>query len=178
MTPSLLEEALNAQAVILSQMGPHAGEDERQIFARKIDDIRSAGETFWLHGSSYGMPNHVQQFVKSSAAPYVLFITPSGRADDMRDPKDPYVCSEYSHDKHIWRALPQTITPVTGSKQPPKIRFGAGQSRVVSTQIASGTYQPLGLCNVFCPGQTHSGWPWHIYRLCDTQGHARMRDPH
>lgn len=53
-------EATAAKHIVLSVMGPHAGEDEGAIFARKIADIKAVFRTFWLYLSPLARPDHVQ----------------------------------------------------------------------------------------------------------------------
>ena len=52
--------------IVISIMGPHAGESEDEIFQRKIDDISKIGLTFWLIRSHQAKPNMVQEICQSA----------------------------------------------------------------------------------------------------------------
>lgn len=106
---------------LLSVMGPHAGEDSDTIFARKIEDIRKAGRTFWVVRSHKAKPDMIQTIGATawgmSGDPLCAFISPSspGGAVPTRTAS---AAVEYSADRSEWKAMPHGITPVTGQLTP------------------------------------------------------------
>ena len=53
-------QASNEKYIVISVMGPHAGESEDEIFQRKIGDISKIGLSLWLIKSHQAKPNMVQ----------------------------------------------------------------------------------------------------------------------
>lgn len=106
---------------LFSVMGPHAGEDSDAIFARKIDDIRKAGRTFWVVRSHKGKPGMIQEIGRTvcgkSFEPLCAFLAPSSPGGAVPT-KTASVAIEYSADRCDWQALPAGITPVTGRMTP------------------------------------------------------------
>ena len=47
-----IEEIQKSKYVIISVIGPHAGEPLNQIFSRKMTDVKKAGKTFWVISSN------------------------------------------------------------------------------------------------------------------------------
>lgn len=121
----------NTKYVVLSVMGPHAGEDEAKIYQRKSLDIDKTGMTFWLMRSNQAKPDAVQQMCKAakseSADIYCYFIDPSSRMG-----ASPTKCAEsadaYSHDNIVWSEFPSSLGPVTG-------RIDKGAYALVFNQI-------------------------------------------
>lgn len=105
----LLATALTADCVVLSVMGPHAGEDEGRIFARKIADVEATGRTFWLHRSPRARPD----VVRRSRPTFVLFITPA-IASGARPTNETASATEYAADGVQWTPIPPDHSPVTG----------------------------------------------------------------
>jgi len=105
----------NTKYVILSVMGPHAGEDEAKIYQRKILDIDNTGMTFWLVRSNQAKPDAVQQMCKvaksESSDIYCYLIDPSSRASPTKYAES---AKAYSQDKITWRDFPSSLGPVTG----------------------------------------------------------------
>jgi len=52
--------------VVISVMGPHAGESENEIFIRKIQDIHNIGRSFWLMKSHQSKPKMVQELCSTA----------------------------------------------------------------------------------------------------------------
>jgi hypothetical protein len=113
----------NEKFVVLSVVGPHAGETEGEIFRRKITDITNMGTTFWLIKSHKAKPDLVQQFCRCARAEsrnaFAVFIEPSakGCAIPTRDGARAHAIStvkKYSADKTEWTEFPMGLTPVTG----------------------------------------------------------------
>lgn len=103
----MIEQALLSNRVVLSVIGPHAGENMSTIFARKIADIDVTGQTFWLQGSV--RPQKVQMF----SPEYVLFLEPSSK-NGARPTIDVTQAKEFSKDKQIWCLFPANLSMVTG----------------------------------------------------------------
>ena len=85
---------LNEKFVIISVMGPHAGESSEQIFSRKIKDIERTGNTFWMIQSYKSNPPKVQSLVKKAKlviSPRPIFTKVISRKSN----KEPILISNY-----------------------------------------------------------------------------------
>lgn len=109
---SLLEEALASPHVIISIMGPHAGESSRDIFQRKAEDILKHGVTYWLVKSAKAAPPLVQKLCRSHST-YVFFVEASS-VNGARPTDIAAAAKQYSTNNLEWRNLPAGIGPVTG----------------------------------------------------------------
>ena len=109
--PDLLSTALESDRVILSVVGAHAGESERDIFKRKLEDVNSVGNTFWLYRSPSARPDLVQSFLSELA--FVLFLAPSNKSGARPTTVSDRV-AELSRDKAHWQPVPIGISPITG----------------------------------------------------------------
>jgi hypothetical protein len=107
--------------VVLSVMGPHAGEDTDAIFIRKTEDVRRCGKTFWLVRSHLAKPNMVQKLcseaIKQTCNPLCFFLKPSSPGGAVPT-KSNCKASEYSSDFSTWHPLPPGLGPVTGRISP------------------------------------------------------------
>ena len=103
--------------LVISVMGPHAGESENEIFDRKIQDIINVGFTFWLMKSPKSKPELVCELCLKAKAKntvcYCVFIEPSSKGGAIPT-KSASPAKEYSKDKIRWLNLPQGLSPVTG----------------------------------------------------------------
>jgi hypothetical protein len=103
--------------VVLSVMGPHAGEDEETIFSRKIADTRRCGRTFWLVRSNQASPPLVQNLASEAQAQVLhascLFVAPSS-PEGARPTEHSAAAELYSPDGQTWTPFPKLMTPVTG----------------------------------------------------------------
>jgi len=103
--------------LILSVIGPHAGETEKIIFKRKIEDINNVGKTFWLIKSHQSKPDIVQQFcrigLRENLNFYCFFIEPS-KSGSAKPTKKDMSAGSFSVDGERWQKLPQGLGPVTG----------------------------------------------------------------
>lgn len=106
----LLDEALIADRIVLSVIGPHAGEDSNTIFTRKISDITTIGRTLWLHRSAQARPDQTRTFRPS----FVIFLTPSSK-QGARPTTESGTATQMSIDKACWQPLPNGLGPVTGN---------------------------------------------------------------
>lgn len=110
---SLLNNAINANYVFISVMGPHAQESENEIFTRKIDDIKKAKESFWVSKID-------EKFVKecrrkfNGTVGYLILVESSGHGKSAVDTKNTDYATQYSEDKITWKEITLNISPVTG----------------------------------------------------------------
>jgi hypothetical protein len=126
-----LDDILNNKYLVISVMGPHAGESEIEIFERKIEDINRIGRTFWLIRSHGAKPLMVQRLLgeagKERANCYCVFLAPSSQGGAV-----PALTSDsarsYSKDVLIWHNLPSGLGPVTG-------RIDSGAHALVFDQL-------------------------------------------
>ena len=104
--------------VVISVLGPHAGESSEEIFSRKINDVQKIGKTFWVISSYKSNPPIVQKMkntaVKEKMEVYCIFIEPSNRGG-ARPTTESKHAREFSSDKQTWKSLPSEISPVTGN---------------------------------------------------------------
>lgn len=96
--------------VLLSVMGPHAGENVEKIFARKREDILVTGKTLWLCRSPAARPDRVKTFTPCP----VIFLAPSTK-NGARPTVSSDRAMEVSLDRTVWSPIPNDITPVTGN---------------------------------------------------------------
>jgi len=94
--------------VILSVMGPHAGESEDFIFNRKVEEIKREGYTFWVHHSVSADPITVRSFIWGCNNPIILFLAPSAKGG-AKDTKSLNYATKYSLDKINWLEVPKDI---------------------------------------------------------------------
>ena len=110
-------QASNEKYIVISVMGPHAGESEGEIFQRKIGDIKKIGHTFWLIKSYQAKPNMVQQICQSARKEnmevYCNFIEASS-SKGATPTKEASFAESYSADGKKWKDLPKGLSPVTG----------------------------------------------------------------
>lgn len=110
---SLLQSALADAHSILSNVGPHAGEDWQKIIARKSDDIAKIGHTIWLLNSNAARPDAVQLFCQTQSAQHVIFVARKRDAAD-KGPSTDHKARSYSVNGKEWRAMPSGLGNVTG----------------------------------------------------------------
>lgn len=103
--------------VVISIMGPHAGEAENEIFQRKISDIKAIGRTFWLHKSYSAKPDMVQEICKKAQNEghdvLCIFIEASQSAAATQT-KTADHANEFSSDNTSWSKFSKRLSPVTG----------------------------------------------------------------
>lgn len=113
----ILDNLLKNQFMVISVMGPHAGELENDIFNRKINDIDNIQKTFWLIRSNKAKPNMVQQLcstaITKGMTPYCIFIKASTEKGAVATKTSAFAKS-YSVDGSTWVPLPKELGPVTG----------------------------------------------------------------
>ena len=126
-----LDELLNSKYLVISVMGPHAGESEKEIFNRKIGDVKRAGKTFWLNRSQKGRPAMVQKLCSEAKGEgsdcYCIFIEPSSKGGAL--PAESQESAEsFSKDGLNWYSFPSGVGPVTG-------KIGKGTQALVFDQL-------------------------------------------
>lgn len=114
-----MKDFLKQKYVVISVMGPHAGESEEEIFKRKKREIGDTGNSFWLHKSYNAKPDVVQDLskeaLKKSNNPLCIFIQASSKKG-AQPTKEAERMSEFSVDKKNWKRIPSGIL-VTGSSK-------------------------------------------------------------
>lgn len=106
---SLLNEAINADYVFISVMGPHANESEEEIFVRKTDDIKKAGESFWVSKINKNFVGECRRKLEGKAG-YLLLVEPTSAINT----KTGEGAKQYSENKTNWKDIDARISPVTG----------------------------------------------------------------
>lgn len=104
--------------VVLSVMGPHAGEESNKIFARKIRDIYTIGNTFWVVHSPSAKPDIVQRLCsKASQHKYNIYciLLAASSANGAEDTKTTKKAKRFSTDGLEWESLPYGLSKVTGN---------------------------------------------------------------
>lgn len=108
---------LNMKYLIISIMGPHAGESESEIFERKINDTEKIGKTFWLMRSRQAKPLMVQSICKEAQSTdnnvFAIFIESSSKGGAMPT-SSAHTALSYSSNGKDWDDLPKGLSPVTG----------------------------------------------------------------
>jgi hypothetical protein len=108
---------LDKKYLMISVIGPHAGESETEIFNRKIQDISRIGKTFWLIKSYKAKPEIVNKYILEAKNEiteiYCIFIGAASKNGAI-----PTISasssSSFSKDKSNWEDLPTGLSPVTG----------------------------------------------------------------
>ncbi len=141
------EEYCGHKYIIISVMGPHASESEKEIFERKIKDVNKTGTTFWLMRSWQAKPPMVQDIclkAKEEGEKVVtIFVEPSsigGATPTKTVEKSKF----YSKNNKDWKAMPSGLTPVTG-------KMGSNAYALVfdSLKMSDGTLDLWGYANFF-----------------------------
>lgn len=103
--------------ILISVVGPHAGETEKEIFERKIKEVEKTGRSYWLHKSYRAKPETVsllgQLAYKKGTTPLCLFVEASS-SNGAQETKIAETAKEFSVDKIKWETMPENIK-VTGS---------------------------------------------------------------
>jgi len=100
---------------IFMKVGQHAGEDFERILARKREEYRRAGMTFWGYGGPTCHPiTQIRPFVREVVARGGGLHLLMESMDSKADP-DIVPATEYSEDGIVWKPLPNGII-VTGSR--------------------------------------------------------------
>ena len=106
---SSVDNAIASPRVVLSVMGPHAGEGENAIFTRKRADIASCGSTLWLCCSPAARPDRTQDFRPE----FVLFLDPASPRGARPTTTDTHA-TLLSLDRVRWESISPDLGPVTG----------------------------------------------------------------
>jgi len=109
----LLKNALADDNLILSNVGPHAGEGWQRIVTRKSDDIRKIGHTVWLLNSNAARPDAIQAFCSSQNAQHVIFVART--RDAAEGPSTGHKARSYSVNGKAWQTMPNGLGDVTGN---------------------------------------------------------------
>ncbi len=106
-----ISKILMNKYLIISVIGPHAGEEINQIFNRKKKEIADSGKSFWLIRSHKATSDKIQKICKEGGI-YCIFIEPS-RKSGSQDTKNASEANQYSEDKIKWSGIRDKIK-VTG----------------------------------------------------------------
>jgi hypothetical protein len=108
------QAALKSYQVLISVMGPHAGEAPETIFARKVDDVQRLGRTFWLVRSPKARADAVAPWCAANeyGPTWILFVEPSVTGG-ARPTTESSAAREFLADGQ-WHALLDSLSPVTG----------------------------------------------------------------
>ncbi len=112
-TNSLLNEAINADYVFISVMGPHANEPEDKIFDRKANDIKKAGESFWVSKINKNFVNECRGKLNGKTG-YLILVESSGNGKAAANSKTEEEAKQYSEDGTNWKDIDAIISQVTG----------------------------------------------------------------
>ena len=104
--------------VIISVMGPYAGESESSIFTRKRREINENGFTFWHHQSYQAKPDMVQELGKAAeGSPIKLILTSTGSKKRGEDTKKHAQAKKFSPKKYSsYKPIPKSIYVETGTR--------------------------------------------------------------
>jgi hypothetical protein len=109
----MINISMDASYVVISVMGPHAGETSEHIFERKRQDIQVCGLTIWLVRSYKARVEMVQKLGKLHRESYVFMISPSTpNGSEPTSTNSP--ARQFSSDQRTWKLLPPQMGPVTG----------------------------------------------------------------
>lgn len=129
-------DGLTDDRLVLSVMGPHAGETPEAIFSRKIRDVSVAERTFWLYRSPRARPD----LVRAHAARCVIFLAPS-MVGGARPTIVAARATSFSPDRSRWSPLPEEISPVTGNLRGEAYAFVFSSLCLNSTSISVDLWQ-------------------------------------
>lgn len=110
---SLLNAAINADYVFISVMGPHANEPEDKILERKADDIKKAGESFWVSKINKNFVNECRSKLNGKTG-YLILVESSGNGKAAANTKTDEEAKQYSEDETNWKDIDAIISQVTG----------------------------------------------------------------
>ena len=81
-----IEEILrNQEHLIISVIGPHAGESLNAIFSRKISDIKKCGFTYWICKSRAISPTRINALHEANNSDiFILFVKTAGNREGKK----------------------------------------------------------------------------------------------
>lgn len=111
-----MREILNNRYIVLSVIGPHAGEDIDNIIKRKQKEIKETGKSFWLIKSQRAKTETIQdlgkQAQKEGEKLYCIFVEPGvvgGAQPALNNDRAIY----FSKNQKDWQEIPNEIN-ITG----------------------------------------------------------------
>ena len=99
--------------IILSIVGSHAGEEIKDIFTRKQQEIERSSLSFWLIHSFKARPYTVQEFCKEAEGEVYCFFITGSSLTAARPTVVAHQAKEFSIDQKEWERFPRGIK-VTG----------------------------------------------------------------
>lgn len=106
-----IDKILKLDRIVISVVGPHAGENYGAIIKRKRKEISDTKYCFWYINSYVARPDTIQNFFNGINDSYCLFIESVGKKDENTITRD--TAREYSIDGKNWEKIPPTVK-VTG----------------------------------------------------------------
>jgi hypothetical protein len=107
---TILEENPN---IIISVIGPHAGEDLPTIFQRKIADIKVCGYTYWICKSRVISSEIIRSFLPQNKNDlYIIFIKTATNSQGKDTLKSEAAIAVKETD--VWEQIDNRLTPITG----------------------------------------------------------------
>ena len=112
-TNSKLDKAKSANYVFISVMGPHANESEDEIFDRKANDIKKAGESFGVSKINQSFVDECRSKLNGQIG-YLILVESSGNGKAAANTKTDERAKQYSEDRINWKDIDNRMSPVTG----------------------------------------------------------------
>jgi hypothetical protein len=164
------EEILKQKkVVVLSILGPHAGEQPDEFMERKIKDVSKVGHTFWYARSYKCKPHIAQQFGNIDPELYVLFLGSERNiiaGEPTKSCEAARACNADRNNPAKWETLHKHLSPVTG-----RMDTGAHGLKLDQLQLVKGVViadmldfaEPIeGEYRPVKTGQGHSTVPAYI----------------
>ena len=111
-----MKNFLKNNYVIISIIGPAAGETVAEILERKKGEIERTGRSFWLYRSYRARPSGIQDLCKESLSkknsPICIFIKPATE-NGAQPTRGRNIAKEFSKDGNSWEKIPKGVL-VTG----------------------------------------------------------------
>lgn len=134
--------------IIISVIGPHAGESLDEIFARKIKDIEKCGYTFWISKSRAINPDIIAKFQRENNFEElnILFIKTANNSQGI-DTKISEEAEVYE-EKGLWKDIDKRLSPLTGRL--PSLAFKFDRISIIDEKrkIDLGEYEEVDGGNI------------------------------
>lgn len=108
------EDNISSEYVFFSIVGSHAGEEIQNILERKENDIRNAGESFWVAKTTKKDREAIKNIPKGTSLSLVL-IESANKGKAAQPTKIAKKAKEFSTEDEYWQPLPPHISAVTGN---------------------------------------------------------------
>jgi len=127
---------LTGSGLLFMKVGLHAGETLEEILARKREEFRKTGRTFWGYGGGTCHPTRqVQPFAKLSLERgRRIFLVME--AIDSHHPPAKIEAKQYSEDGINWKAIPEGINVLSS-----RYALVLGEIQSTDLEIDLGSYE-------------------------------------